>query len=165
MDIGSIIIPKISDFAASSIVGRFTKGKLNIDICRHTITNYMYVPDNKTGNALVEVLLRVSNSGKRSLGISKIYIRPVDKKKPPLDTRIYEYIYSTEMMEPMNSILLKPEETKMIMLIDVRNVFEEEKLDIEVEFYDSKFKIMEKIPLTLYGGNRIHNCEPDELIL
>lgn len=153
------------DFAKSAITRRFNKGKLNIDVCRHTIVNWMYAPDNKTGNALVEVLLRISNSGRRDLGISKIYMKPVDKKELPLDTRIYEYVYPTEKMKPMNSILLKPEETKMIILRDVRNVFEKDKLDIEVEFYDSNFKIMKKIPLTLLRAAIMYHCDPNALNL
>ena len=72
----SIINPlEIYNFIDETILKR---PKLNFELGRHTITNHFYDQEGTSGSSSVEILLELSNSGRKPLGISKILVNVRD---------------------------------------------------------------------------------------
>jgi len=143
------------------------KGKLNIDVLRGWTINYFYAPDNNSGDSVHEILLRISNSGNKDLGISKINVKHLEKE--PIIFDLYEYkglaLRRKPKLKSIDSILLKPEETKIISLRAIGNLFEKDKYDVTVEFYNSKCKIMKVISLTLNKAAILYHCDRGQVYL
>ena len=143
------------------------KGKLNIDVLRGWIINYFHAPDNNSGDSVHEILFRISNSGNKDLGISKINVKHLEKE--PIIFDLYEYKGLALRREPklksIDSILLKSEETKIISLRAIGNLFEKDKYDVTVEFYNSKCKIMKVISLTLNKAAILYHCDRGQVYL
>lgn len=124
--------------------------KLTYEVLRHGITNYYHDMDNpeKGGYSDVEILLSLSNSGGGILGIGKILVKSKDEKYPiAVATHKYE---NGRKGEIIRSFTLSKNECKELLLSDRIGLFKGKKLDVEIEIYDSRFKIMEKILVELY---------------
>lgn len=130
------------------------KPKLTYEVLRHGITNYCFDTLNleKGGYSVTEILLSLSNSGGGVLGIGKILVRSKDEKYSiAIATHKYK---NGSKGEIIRSFTLSKNECKELVLSDqIGFLFKGEKLDAEIEIYDSKFKIMEKIPIELYPAN------------
>ena len=111
----------------------------------------------------MEILLSLSNSGGGVLGIGKILVRSKDRDYSiAITTHKYE---NGRKGEGIVSFTLSKNECKELILREkIGLLFKgEKKLDAEVEIYDSKFKIMKKIPVELYVGARQVIKAPGEI--
>lgn len=129
------------------------KKKLTVEICRHGIVNRGFDINNPI-NSEVEILLRIANPTKNRIGISKILVESRDKDYPiAVDMQIVE----ENEYKWINSVILEPEETKLIRLVETTRPISLEKKYIEanVQIFDTKSKIMKKIPIKLYIGYMI----------
>jgi hypothetical protein len=122
-----------------------------IELCRHGITNRGFDIDNPI-NSEVEILLRISNPTKERIGISKILVESKDKDYP---IAVGMQIIEEKEYKWINSVVLEPEETKLIRLIETgKPAIPQEKkyVQADIEIYDTKNKITKKIPVKLYIG-------------
>lgn len=126
------------------------KPKLNVKVNRHGIINNYLDQQKGVGNSKVEILLMLSNSGDKSVGISDIL---VESKNRDYSIAISTYEYGNNWKNfPIYSIRLEPEETKMVMLheegkptISMDNEF----VEAEIQIYDTEHRIMKSIPIKL----------------
>jgi hypothetical protein len=122
-----------------------------VELCRYGIKNRGFDVNNPI-NSEVEILLRISNPTKEKIGISKILVESKDKDYPIAVgmQRVEENEYKW-----INSVVLEPEETKLIRLIETGKPAiprEKKYVQADIEIYDTKNKIMKKIPVKLSIG-------------
>ena len=126
------------------------KPELGYEVLRHGITNFYRDETEREGYSEVEILISLSNIGGGVLGIGKILVRSKDEKYPiAITTFKYE---KGRKGDVIRSFTLSKNECKELVLWEqIGLLFKgEKKLDAEIDVYDSKFKIMKKIPVELY---------------
>ena len=131
----------------------FNRPKINIDIGRQGIINKYLDQEGKQGFSEVEVLMQISNSGNKAIGISKVLIESKNKNYW-ISSSCYEYKNEWKN-HPISSFKLEPEETKDIILYSKYNLMsiEKEFIEAEIKIYNTKYKVIKSIPIRLYIGS------------
>lgn len=133
-----------------------SKPKLNYEVQRNGITNYCYEVENleKGGYSEVVILLTLSNSGGGALGIGKVLVNSKDGGYI-IAVSTHKYENGMKGTEIRSFTLNEEKFMNLVLYSKIGLLFKGDKLDAEIEIYNSKFKILKKIPVELYASRVI----------
>lgn len=159
MSIMVIDIPLVVGVEALKTVKEWIlkRPKIKIKLCRHGINNYYIGHDEKNGIGVVEIILRFSNYGKVPVGISKIETISKNKDYFIVPT-LYDYTQTSHgesiRKNIIDSFKLEMEETKLVCIHSKRNIYNKDKLEVDVNIYKTNGKIMKSMPISLYRSSQ-----------